>query len=67
MSDTTMVLNQLQHVLPLREFQGFVGQHKADRYTKKLTCRNQLSILLYAQATGKVSYPGSRKDPFSPS
>jgi hypothetical protein len=55
MSDTTTVLNQLQHLLPLQQFQGFVGQHNADRYTKKLTCRNQLSILLYAQATGKDS------------
>ena len=55
MSDTTTALNQLQHLLPIQRFQGFVGQHKADRYTKKLTCRNQLSILLYAQATGKNS------------
>ena len=55
MSDTTTVLNQLQHLLPLQEFQSFVGQHDADRYVKKLTCRNQLSLLLYAQATGKNS------------
>ncbi len=55
MANTTIVLNQLQHLLPLSEFQSFVGQHKADRYVKRLTCRNQLSILLYAQATGKHS------------
>jgi DDE family transposase/uncharacterized protein DUF4372 len=55
MANTSIVLNQLQHLLPLREFESFVGQHKADRYVKRLTCRNQLSILLYAQATGKDS------------
>lgn len=55
MSKTTIVLNQLQHLLPLREFETFVGQHNADKYVKRLTCRNQLTILLYAQATGKNS------------
>lgn len=55
MTNTTIVLNQLQHLLPLSEFQSFVGQHQADKYVKRLTCRNQLSILLYAQATEKVS------------
>lgn len=55
MANTTIVLNQLQHLLPLREFESFVGQHNADRYVKHLTCKNQLSILLYAQATGKDS------------
>jgi hypothetical protein len=55
MANTTIVLNQLQHLLPLRDFETFVGQQNADRYVKRLTCRNQLSILLYAQATGKNS------------
>ena len=55
MSKTTIVLNQLQHLLPLPEFASFVGQHEADKYVKRLTCRNQLTILLYAQATEKDS------------
>jgi hypothetical protein len=55
MANTTIVLNQLQHLLPLCEFESFVGQHNADKYVKRLTCRNQLTILLYAQATGKDS------------
>lgn len=55
MAETTTVLNQLQHLLPLREFQNFVGVWNADRYTKKLSCKDQLTILLYAQATGKDS------------
>jgi len=32
-----------------------VGQHNADKYTKKLSCWNQLTIMLYAQATEKDS------------
>jgi hypothetical protein len=55
MPEATTVLNQLQHILPLQEFQGFVNVNKADKYTKKLSCKDQLTILLYAQATGKNS------------
>ncbi len=55
MANTTIVLNQLQHLLPLRDFESFVGQQNADKYVKRLTCRNQVSILLFAQATGKDS------------
>ena len=55
MPNTTTVLNQLQHLLPLDEFQTFVNLQKADKYTKKLSCKDQLTILLYAQATGKDS------------
>lgn len=52
---TTTILRQLEDLLPLKEFERFVGQHKADRYMKKLKCHNQLTIMLYAQATGKDS------------
>jgi len=52
---TTTVLQQLLHLLPRHDFQSFVGQHKADRYTKRLSCWNQLTILLYAQVTEKDS------------
>jgi hypothetical protein len=55
MAHVNTILHQLQQLMPLHSFDSFVGQHKADKYTKKLTCRNQLSILLYAQATGKDS------------
>jgi hypothetical protein len=55
MSDTTTVLNQLQPLLPLPEFQTFVRVRQADKYTKKISCQAQLTILLYAQATGKDS------------
>jgi len=52
---TTTILQQLLHLLPRNDFQSFVGQHKADRYAKKLKCWNQLTIMLYAQATEKDS------------
>ena len=52
---TTTVLQQILHLVPEDQFESFVGQHKADRYVKKLTCWNQLTILLYAQASGKDS------------
>jgi hypothetical protein len=55
MAHTQTILNQLQRLLPLPAFQQFVGQHNADKYVKKLKCKDQLSILLYAQATGKDS------------
>lgn len=55
MTYVSTVLNQLQHLLPMREFESFVGQHEADKWSKKFKTRDQLNILLYAQATGKDS------------
>lgn len=55
MHNPNTILNQLQQLLPMNEFSQFVGQHKADKYTKKLNCKNQLTILLYAQVTEKNS------------
>jgi hypothetical protein len=49
------ILNQLQHLLPLSEFQSFVGQHEADKWTKHFTTKDQLTSLLYSQARGKTS------------
>lgn len=53
MANATTVLNQLQHFLPLDEFQNFVKLNKAYKYKKKLSCKDQLMVLLYAQDTGK--------------
>src|SRR3989344_467628 len=55
MHNPTTVLNQLLALLPENRFQTFVGQHEADKYTKTYSCWNQLTIMLYAQATGKES------------
>lgn len=52
---TTTILQQLLHLLPSDQFQSFVGQHKADKYAKRLNCFQQLTILLYAQASAKDS------------
>ena len=49
------IFHQLRDILPHNQFERFVGQHKADKYTKRLNCWNQFSILLYAQAKRKES------------
>jgi hypothetical protein len=49
------IFQQLQHLLPLDAFQNFVSRSQADKYVKRCTCRNQLAVLLYAQATGRDS------------
>jgi hypothetical protein len=55
MAYTNTVFNQLLTFIPKQHFNTFVGQHKADRYVKKLTTWNQFIALMYAQATGKES------------
>ena len=52
---SSTIFNQLLSFLPKYKFKEFVGQHQGDRYVKKLTTWNQLTALLYAQATGKKS------------
>lgn len=55
MQHLNTIFHQLLQLLPRNQFETFVGQHKADKYVKKMTCWNQLSILLYAQAKNKTS------------
>ncbi len=55
MNYSNTIFNQLLSFLPKYKFKEFVGQHNGDRYVKKLTTWNQLTALLYAQATGKSS------------
>lgn len=55
MNYSSTIFNQLLNFLPRYKFNQFVGQHKGDRYVKKLTTWNQLTALLYAQATSKES------------
>jgi Transposase DDE domain/Domain of unknown function (DUF4372) len=55
MAHFNTVLAQLQHFLPLQEFDSFVRQHEADKWTKHFTTKNQLTVMLYAQAKGKES------------
>lgn len=53
--NTPSILQQLLALLPRDWFESFVGQHHGDKYVKKLTCWGQLTLLMYAQITGKKS------------
>ena len=55
MPHANTVLRQLLEFIPKSQFQSLVGQHNGDKYVKKLTCWQQFIILLYAQATEKLS------------
>lgn len=55
MAHYTTVLNEMLNLLPRHRFETLVKSHEADRYVKKFTCWNQLTTLLYAQASGKQS------------
>lgn len=55
MTKNITIFNQLLQLMPKSDFNGFVGQHNADRYTKNFSCWQQLTALLYAQVTGKDS------------
>jgi len=55
MHNPTTVLQQVLAFLPEQQFQTFVGQHEADKYVKTFSCWNQLTTMLYAQATQKDS------------
>jgi hypothetical protein len=55
MHNPTTVLQQVLAFLPEQQFQTFVGQHDADKYVKTFSCWNQLTTMLYAQATQKDS------------
>ena len=55
MAYISTVLNQLQQLLPISEFEGFVGQHEADKWTKSFRTKNQLTVLMYSQACRKES------------
>lgn len=55
MHNPTTVLHQLLQLMPEQDFQTFVGQHEADKYVKTYSCFNQLTTMLYAQATQQDS------------
>ncbi len=49
------VLSQLLTLLPRHHFDSAVSQYAGDRYVKKFSSWNQLSVLLYAQSSGQQS------------
>ncbi len=55
MAHSNTVLQQLLALLPRHQFDQFVLDLNGDRYTKRLSTWNQLTSLLYAQASGKDS------------
>lgn len=52
---TNTIFNQLLNFLPRHNFDQFVDQHDGDKHIRKLSTWNQLTVLLYAQSTGKES------------
>lgn len=55
MSHFSTIFQQLHHFLPGYEFEKAVSKHSGDYYVKKFNCKNQLTVMLYAQACGKDS------------
>lgn len=49
------ILNQLLVHVPRHQFDRLVKAHQADRYAKSFTTWNQLTVMLYAQSSGKES------------
>lgn len=52
---TSTIFGQVISFLSKYHFDAVVGQHEGDRYVKKYNAWNQLTVLLYAQATSKDS------------
>lgn len=55
MAHSNTILHQLLALLPRHEFDEFVSGLDGDRYVKTFSTWNQLTTLLYAQASGKSS------------
>ena len=55
MANYSTVLSQLLHLIPRYDFERIVKSFKANKYVKTLKCWNQLTALLYAQASGKTT------------
>lgn len=55
MSHYNTILNQVMQLIPRHQFETIVKNHSGDHYVKRFNCWNQLTTLLYAQASGKES------------
>lgn len=55
MAHSNTILQQLLTLLPRHRFDSFVSDRGGDRYVKTFTTWKQLTVLLYAQASGKSS------------
>jgi len=48
-------MNELLNLIPRHRFETIVKNSSGDRYVKRFGCWNQLTVLLYAQASGRDS------------
>ena len=55
MSHLNTIFHQLQQFIPGHQFEKLISKYDGDKYAKAFKCKNQLSVMLYAQATGKES------------
>lgn len=55
MSHINSIMNQLLTLIPRHQFESAVSQYSGNYYTKTFNCWNQLTVMLYAQISGKNS------------
>jgi len=55
MAHSNTILKQMLNLIPRHQFENTVKNLSGNRYVKRFTCWNQLTTLLYAQASGKDS------------
>ena len=55
MSHSNTILSQVMQLIPRHQFETIVKNHSGNHYVKRFDCWNQLTTLLYAQASGKES------------
>jgi len=55
MSHNNTLYNQILHLIPRHQFEGFVKRYRGDHYVKYFTCWQQFITLLYAQIKAKDS------------
>lgn len=55
MAHSNTILKQMLNLIPRHQFETIVKNNTGNRYVKRFNCWNQLTTLLYAQASGKDS------------
>lgn len=55
MAHYSTIMNELLHLIPRHRFETIVNNSYGNRYVKRFDCWNQLTVLLYAQVSGKDS------------
>ena len=55
MYNINTIFKQILDFVPKSQFNQFVGQHNADKYTKRFSCWQQFMTMMYAQASNKTS------------